>query len=116
MRSMVAFAIGMSFFATPAFAYIGPGAGITMLGALWGVVAAVVLAVAAVLLWPLRVLFRRRRWARARTADAEAQVSVSASPGEGAHPSRRKMEAFDKVAGHRHAGGRRRCGDGGHRP
>ena len=94
MRSMVAFAIGMSLFATPAFAYIGPGAGITMLGALWGVVAAAVLAVAAVLLWPLRVLFRRRRRARARTADAQAQVSASASPGEGAYPSSSKDSGF----------------------
>ena len=46
MRGMVAFALGLSLFATPAFAYIGPGAGITVLGALWGVAVAVVLAVA----------------------------------------------------------------------
>ena len=45
----------------PALAYIGPGAGITMLGALWGVVVAIVLAIGAVLLWPIRILFRRRR-------------------------------------------------------
>ena len=47
--------------ATPAFAYIGPGAGITMLGALWGVVVAVALALGAVLFWPIRALLRRRR-------------------------------------------------------
>jgi hypothetical protein len=47
--------------ATPALAYIGPGAGITMLGALWGVIVAVALAIGAVLFWPIRVLLRRRK-------------------------------------------------------
>ena len=47
--------------AQPAAAYIGPGAGITMLGALWGVIVAVVLALGAVLFWPIRVLLRKRR-------------------------------------------------------
>jgi hypothetical protein len=45
----------------PAMAYIGPGAGITMLGALWGVVVAVVLAIGAVLFWPIRALLRRKK-------------------------------------------------------
>lgn len=45
----------------PALAYIGPGAGITMLGALWGVVMAVALAIGAVLFWPIRALLRRRK-------------------------------------------------------
>jgi hypothetical protein len=45
----------------PALAYIGPGAGITMLGALWGVVVAIALAIGAVLFWPIRALMRRRK-------------------------------------------------------
>jgi hypothetical protein len=45
----------------PAAAYIGPGAGITMLGALWGVIVAIALAVGAVLFWPIRILLRKRR-------------------------------------------------------
>ena len=69
---LVAVALALSLFATPAFAYIGPGAGITVLGALWGVVVAIVLAVVAVLLWPVRVLFRRRR-KPTRPADAPLQ-------------------------------------------
>jgi hypothetical protein len=47
--------------AQPAEAYIGPGAGITMLGALWGVIVAVALALGAVLFWPIRILLRKRR-------------------------------------------------------
>jgi hypothetical protein len=73
MRGMVAVALGLSLFATPALAYIGPGAGITVLGALWGVVLAVVFALAAVLLWPLRMLFRRRRKG---TGPADTPASV----------------------------------------
>jgi hypothetical protein len=45
----------------PAAAYIGPGAGITMLGALWGVVVAVAMAVGAILFWPIRMLMRKMR-------------------------------------------------------
>jgi hypothetical protein len=59
--------------ATPAFAYIGPGAGITMLGALWAVIVAVVVAVGAVLFWPVRVLLRRLR-----SKPAEPVVSSNA--------------------------------------
>ena len=75
---LVAVALALSLFATPAFAYIGPGAGITVLGALWGVVVAIVLAVVAVLLWPVRVLFRRRR-KRTRPADALLQSEADVS-------------------------------------
>jgi hypothetical protein len=47
--------------ATPAFAYVGPGAGVTLLGALGGLAVVVVLAIGSILLWPLRALMRRRR-------------------------------------------------------
>jgi hypothetical protein len=49
--------------ATPAFAYVGPGAGLTLLGALWGLILAVVVSVGFILLWPLRRLMRRHRQA-----------------------------------------------------
>ncbi|MFO1074473.1 MAG: hypothetical protein U1E17_17670 [Geminicoccaceae bacterium] len=54
----VALLLGLTLSA-PAMAYIGPGAGITMLGALWGVVVAVFLAIGAVLFWPIRALIRK---------------------------------------------------------
>jgi hypothetical protein len=63
--------------AQPASAYIGPGAGITMLGALWGVIVAVALAIGAVLFWPIRIMLRRRK----RTpASAARTVSESKTP------------------------------------
>jgi len=51
----------LAVFCLEAYAYVGPGAGITMLGALWAVILAVLLAVGGVLLWPLRTLLRKLR-------------------------------------------------------
>ena len=42
-------------------AYIGPGAGLGLLGALVGLFLAVASAVGFIVLYPLRALFRRRR-------------------------------------------------------
>lgn len=46
--------------ATPAAAYVGPGAGLSLLTALWGVAAAVVAALAFVIIWPVRRMVKRR--------------------------------------------------------
>lgn len=58
--------------AGPAAAYVGPGAGLTLLGALWGLVAALVMTVGFIVLWPFRrFLFAKRRNAGGgREADA----------------------------------------------
>ncbi|MEJ2717811.1 MAG: hypothetical protein P8182_11830 [Deltaproteobacteria bacterium] len=56
---MLMLAIGIVAGCGIAEAYVGPGPGITMLGALWAVIAAVALAVVGLLIWPLRALFRR---------------------------------------------------------
>jgi membrane protein implicated in regulation of membrane protease activity len=45
----------------PAAAYIGPGAGLSLLGAFWGLLVAVMAALGFVILWPIRRLFRRDR-------------------------------------------------------
>jgi membrane protein implicated in regulation of membrane protease activity len=44
-----------------AFAYVGPGAGLTMLGALWAVILAVLMALFFVVAWPVRRMLRRAR-------------------------------------------------------
>ena len=64
----------------PAMADIGPGAGITMLGALWGVVVAVALAIGAVLFWPIRALIRKLKGtppATVNSQDAAAREKAS---------------------------------------
>ncbi len=42
-----------------AVAYVGPGAGISVLGALWGLIIGVVMAVGIILFWPIRMMIRK---------------------------------------------------------
>ena len=53
-------------------AYIGPGAGLSVGGAIIGVFVTLLMAAAVVLLWPFRMLMRRLR--RARTSPARDAV------------------------------------------
>lgn len=55
------FALVLIAFSGSAFAYIGPGAGVSFLGSIWAVLIGIVLAVAAVLIWPIRYMIRRMR-------------------------------------------------------
>lgn len=45
----------------PAWAYIGPGAGIPFVGGLIGVIVSVVLVIAAILFWPIRKLLKKKK-------------------------------------------------------
>ena len=54
-----------------ACAYIGPGAGLSVLGSLWAVLVGIVVALFALLSWPLRVLWRRLRGKRAPPAPTD---------------------------------------------
>ena len=53
----VALAVGI---AAPAAAYIGPGAGLSVIGAFWGLLMAVFAALAFIVSWLIRRLLRRR--------------------------------------------------------
>jgi len=52
-----------------AFAYIGPGAGISVLGSLLGILGTIVVAIGAILFWPIRKLLKRRKAAAASQAN-----------------------------------------------
>ncbi|AHL77552.1 hypothetical protein CH92_21675 [Stutzerimonas stutzeri] len=58
-------------------AYVGPGAGLGLLTALWGLVAAVGVAVFYVVMWPIRRMRRRRK---AEQLAAAATLSGTAKP------------------------------------
>jgi Na+-driven multidrug efflux pump len=45
----------------PAAAYVGPGAGLSLLGALWGLLLSLGAALLFVILWPLRRIRKRAR-------------------------------------------------------
>jgi len=55
-----------------AMAYVGPGAGISMLGALWGLIVGVVMAVGVILFWPIRMMIRKAKAKKANAAEASA--------------------------------------------
>jgi membrane protein implicated in regulation of membrane protease activity len=64
MKILATISLALVFVASgilPAAAYVGPGAGLSLLGAFWGLLLAVVAALGFVIFWPLRRLFRRGR-------------------------------------------------------
>lgn len=56
-------------------AYIGPGAGISVLGSLLGILGTIVLAIGAIILWPLRKLIKRRKLARQGADNPKASIN-----------------------------------------
>ena len=72
LASLVAF--GLATLSLPAEAYIGPGAGISLLGAFWALILAIGGAIGVVVWYPLRNMFRRRRQPARRPAGAPAHA------------------------------------------
>jgi hypothetical protein len=76
-------AICVLFLPTAASAYIGPGAGASLAGSLFGVLAAIAVAVGVVLFWPLRLIYRKIKGSKPAPADtAEAADTPSTSAAE----------------------------------
>ena len=71
LRSCLAVAALSAAIALPgsAFAYVGPGAGISVLGALWGLIVGVGMAIGVILFWPIRMMIRK---SKAKKAGEEA--------------------------------------------
>jgi uncharacterized membrane protein len=58
-------------------AYVGPGAGISMLGALGAVIVAILFALGGLIWWPVRTMRRRRRQAANAAAAAGSDQADS---------------------------------------
>lgn len=63
--SRIGLAVVIAAFAQPSLAYVGPGAGLSVLGALWGLILALLAALGFLLMWPLRRYRRQRAQASA---------------------------------------------------
>jgi uncharacterized membrane protein len=61
----------------PALAYVGPGAGISMLGALGAVIVAILFALGGLIWWPVRTMRRRRKQAANAAATADGNRADS---------------------------------------
>jgi hypothetical protein len=77
-RVVAVFSAGlfMMAFASPALAYVGPGAGLGILGVLLAIIIAILAAVVGLVLWPLRMLMRR----------GNATASTAGKPAAGSAP------------------------------
>lgn len=62
--------------APTAFAYIGPGAGISVISSLAGLLATIFLAVAAILLWPLRRAWKKMRAGKELAGDEDGDFAA----------------------------------------
>jgi len=74
----ISFVLLLATVSLPAAAYIGPGSGISLLGGLWAVLVGIVLALAAILFWPIRYMIKRRR--AGRNAGQAEPSSEQAAP------------------------------------
>ena len=71
--------------AAPAVAYVGPGAGLSLIGAFWGLLVAVFAALAFIVVWPVRRLLRRGR------GSPSAAKLAMADPGKAPQAERRSV-------------------------
>ena len=62
----------LALMASPAAAYIGPGAGISVLGSLLGNLGTIFVAIGAIIFWPLRRFMKRRKARRETPVSTEA--------------------------------------------
>jgi len=77
MKTVMPFVVALTLvlgFGQDASAYIGPGAGLSMLGAFWGLVVAVLAALSFLLLWPIRKAFKKN------TTASESDPEQKAAP------------------------------------
>jgi hypothetical protein len=73
---------------SPAIAYIGPGAGISVLGSLLGILATIFVAIGAIIFWPVRKYMQRRK------ARHESQRGTEAAD-TGDNPTRVEVKGDD---------------------
>ena len=74
-------AILLTLLVTTAHAYIGPGAGIPVIGSLIGIIVTVLVAIGAILFWPIRKLLKRgknKAVATQENTESEADEIVDA--------------------------------------
>lgn len=75
---LAAVALALAVVAVPAQAYVGPGAGLSLLSALWALVAAILAAVAFIVMWPVRKMLKQRKAAANSGNDDSASTDKQA--------------------------------------
>jgi hypothetical protein len=70
-----ALTIGLAIAPEAAFAYVGPGAGVSLFGAAVGMLVAIFSAIGVILWWPIKVLIRRIKGTSAKTAATQSEAA-----------------------------------------
>jgi len=83
MRTLILLAAAAVVLVLPAvsFAYVGPGVGLGMFGALIGLVAGIVMSIGIIFLWPVRALIRKLR-GKPGPEESGATAPPSPPPGD----------------------------------
>jgi membrane protein implicated in regulation of membrane protease activity len=79
-------------------AYVGPGAGLSLLGALWALVVAIGAAIAFIIAWPIRRMRRRKREERELAAAEEHERAADTASSSQGTAERRPRTAPAKEA------------------
>jgi len=79
-----------------ASAYVGPGAGVSALGALWGLIVGVVMALGIVLFWPIRIMLRKRKAAKEAAQETAEEGVKNPETNEDSAQQRSSEEVSDK--------------------
>lgn len=74
-------------------AYVGPGAGLSLLSALWGLIAAIGVAVFFVVMWPIRRMMRRRKAKQPDAAAPAEQAKPAQAPQDSAVQTRQRADS-----------------------
>lgn len=82
--SMLLAAVATLGITASAQAYVGPGAGLSLLGALWALLVAIFAAVGFILAWPVRKWLRKRKAQRAAKEGTVSAASPESHPQQGA--------------------------------
>ena len=69
-------------------AYVGPGAGLTLLGSLWGLIVAVVFVLIGILILPYKLYRNKRRAAREARELKQAEQSAEATQAADEQPGK----------------------------
>ncbi|MEX2122634.1 MAG: hypothetical protein WD795_01995 [Woeseia sp.] len=79
MLKAILVSCGFALLPLTAHAYVGPGAGLSLLGALWALIVAVGAALVFLVAWPIRRMRRRKREARDLEATEVEATEVEAA-------------------------------------
>lgn len=77
--------IALSILPTAVYAYVGPGAGLSLIGALWALILATLTALFFIIVFPVRIMLRHRREAKqaaAESSDSENIVTLTSEDQE----------------------------------